>query len=209
MISIYASILGWLVIPLAIVVAIVYLIARSRQNQGVTWRQALISYFYLIIAACVITAAIGAVLFLKILLDFGFDEVNDNDETLVIASVLAGTGLVIGALHLGGKRLLEKRTGILTPTIRRFYLFSMLTVSSIAGLVSIPIAIYQTIHYYRYLPDYPYPEWYYRDLPSAALATAIVVVVLWAYYLLRVLQELRHADDRARFGPKATPVAED
>jgi len=196
------GIVSWL-IPLAIVIAIIYLLARSRQNQGVTWHQTLVSYFYLIIAACVITAAIGAVLFLKILFDFAFNDINDNSDMLIIASVLAGTGVVIGALHIEGRRILEKRTTTPTAGVRRFYLFSMLIISGIAGLVSIPLAIYQTIRYYAL------DNIYWHDFPSAEVSVAIVVVGLWAYYLFRVLQEPRPSDNHVGLGPKATPVAEE
>ena len=197
------SVFGW-VVPFAIVVAIVYLVARSRQNQGTTWHQTLVSYFYLIIAACVITAAVGAVLFLTILFDFAFNDISDNSDMLIIASVLAGTGLIIGALHVEGRRILQKKTGTPTAGVRRFYLLSMLTLSGIAGLVSIPIAIYQIITYYALDNPYLYP----RDFPSAALAAAIVIVLLWAYYLFRVLQEPRPQENGGAPHSSATSTAE-
>lgn len=197
------GVFAWLV-PFAIVAALVYLVVRSRQNQGVTWYQALVSYFYLMTTACVITAAVGAILLVTVFLDLVFIEANVSEEMLIVASVLAGTGLVIGILHVEGRRILQKKTGIPTPSIRRFYLFTMLMLSGIAGLVSLPIATYETIRYYVLDRDYLH----FSEAPSGALAAAIVIVLLWAYYLVMVLREPRHKDNNESFGPRATPIAE-
>lgn len=100
--------------------------------------------------------------------------------------------------------ILLQLSGTPTPAIRRFYLFSMLTLSGIAGLVSLPIAIYETIRYYVLDRDYQY----WSEEPSGSVAAAIVIVLLWAYYLTRVIREPRHTDNKESFGPRATPIAE-
>ena len=84
-----------------------------------------------------------------------------------------------------------------TRSIKRIYLFFMLSIFSVAGLVSLPVAVYAFVHYYiegsRHWED-----------PSAALATAIVVVPMWAYYLMRVMQETRATRKRAAKDTEAT-----
>jgi hypothetical protein len=181
------------IVPLLIIVGIVYLIARPRHGNGITPYQALMVYFYFVTAASVITMAVGMVYFIRVALSQAFGD-GETANDLTIASVLLGTGLVICTLHIYGRRTAEKWMGKISSTPRRTYLFFMLVGFSSAGLVSLPLAIYKAIHYFIAEPtyrDYPYYEEVNPPAPSTELAVAIVVVLLWAYFMFRVLREIR------------------
>jgi len=179
------GILG-VIIPLFVIGAIVYVVMRRRNDkEGITAYQALMAYFYSMISASIITTAVGA----GFLLTAAFSSAyNDwpiaNDVTLGVT--LLATGAVICVLHVLGKKALEAKEGKSTPLLKRVYLFFMLSVFSIGGLVALPLAIYETAHYYVEGPMY------WND-PAGQLATAVVVVPLWVYYLMRVLRETRAA----------------
>ena len=182
------GILG-MIIPLFVIGAIIYLVVRKRNaREGVTAYQALMAYFYSMIAASIITAAIGAGYLLTAALSSAYsDRTIANDLTLGVT--LLFTGGAICLLHVFGKKALERKEGKSTPLLRRVYLFFMLSVFSIGGLVSLPLAIYQTAHYYvRQIEDYSY----WND-PSGSIAVAVVVVPLWIYYLMRVMRDTRAA----------------
>lgn len=180
--------LAWIVL-LFVIVAIGYLVLRPRHNQhnAASPYGALMGYFYFMIAASVITMTVGMVYFVKVAIGQAFDG-GEISNDLTLASVLLGTGLVICILHVYGRRAVQKREEEATTNIRRIYLFFMLGIYSLTGLISLPLAIYQTIRYFTVEPDYGY---YHPQAPSTELAVAIVFVPLWAYFMFRVLQEIR------------------
>jgi hypothetical protein len=177
-----------LIIPLFVIGAIIYLVMRRRDKEGVTAYQALMAYFYTMISASIITTAVGA----GYLLTAAFRSAyNDwpiaNDVTLGVT--VMGTGAVICLLHVFGKKALESKEGKATPLLKRVYLFFMLSVFSIGGLVSLPLAIYEMASYYVE----PVEEYMYHSDPSSSIAAAVVIVPLWVYYLMRVMRETRAA----------------
>jgi membrane protease YdiL (CAAX protease family) len=177
------SLLGFL-IPILLIGAVVYLIVRRRNAEnGFGVYDAMMCYFYFIIGASVIILTIGIAILLYVALHQAYDGGN-MDDTIALGLTLAGTGAIICILHMFGKLALEKKERKSTRTIKRIYLFFMLTIFSISGLVALPVAIYAFAHYYiegsRHWDD-----------PSAPIATAIVTVPMWIYYLWRVMQETR------------------
>lgn len=177
-----------LIIPVLIIVAIVYLVWRPRSGQsgaGSAYR-ALMGYFYLMIAASLITVTVGVIIFAQVGIGQAFNG-GEIKNDITIASVLVGTGFIIGMLHLLGKRTLQKRDNEATANIRRVYLFFMLGIYGIAGVVSLPLAIYQTVRYYTVEHERPY----YYHAPSAEIAVAAVVVALWGYFMFRVMRDMR------------------
>jgi hypothetical protein len=171
-------------IPVVIIGAVVYLIVHRRgEGNGFSAYHGLITYFYFVISASIITITIG----IGLLLYVGFHQAYGGgsvDDIMVLGLTLAGTGAVICILHVFGKLAAEKKEIRGIGSIRRVYLFFMLAIYSMTGLVAVPLAIYAFAHYYvegsRHWGD-----------PSAPLATAIVVVPLWIYYLMRVMRETR------------------
>ena len=182
------GILG-LIIPLFVIGAIIYLVLRRRNDkEGITAYQALMAYFYSMISASIITTAVGAGYFLTAAFSSAYNDWPiANDVTLGVT--LLATGAVICLLHVFGKKALEKKEGKATPLLKRVYLFFMLSVFSIGGLVALPLAIYKVAHYYvEHVEDYMY-----RGDPSGQIAAAVVIVPLWVYYLMRVLRDTRAA----------------
>lgn len=182
-ISIFGSLFG-LVIPVLLIAGVVYLVVRSRGNQheGLTVYDALAAYFYTIIGASMITTAVGMILFVDLALK---DSGSGYGEQIALAAVLFSTGLVVGLLHLAGKVFIQRRANKTFAGVRRVYLFCMLGIAGLAGLVSLPLAIHRVISYY--VVEHPY--YYHEGFPSTEAAVAAVVVPLWAYYLYRVIRE--------------------
>lgn len=182
-------------LPIVILAGIVYLIVRScnDQRRGTTSYRALMVYFYLVTGASVINMAIGLILFAGVAVSRAFTS-DGISATLILASTLLGTGLVICVSHIYGRRFLERKMGKVPPTARLTYLFSMLVCFSIAGLVSLPLAVYQTVHHFIEGSSYSH------DDPSMELAVAMVIVPLWAYYLLQVLRDIRQNKGRESEG---------
>ncbi len=178
-ISILASLL-FLLIPVLLIAGVVYLVMRSRSSrEGSTLHDALAGYIYTIIGASTITAAIGVALFIDVALRSSGSRGGDE---VTMACVLAGTGAAVGLLHFLGKRAAERRAGITFAGARRVYLFFMLGIASLSGLVSLPGAIYAVVSYYAVEPPA-------AAFPHTEMAIAVVVVPLWAYYLCRVIRE--------------------
>jgi preprotein translocase subunit YajC len=185
----FTSVILW-ILPILIIAAVVYFAARSRQNQqtGITPHQVLVAYFYLITAVSVITMVVGAFYFAKVAAEEAFGIANDAGNDLALASILFGTGAVVCILHVVGRRQVEKMGEGSVAGLRRLFLFSMLSGFGIAGLISLPVAIYQVYQYYHASGS----AWERRhEDPSTAVAAAIVLVFMWAYYMFRVLRELR------------------
>ncbi len=171
-------------IPILIIAAIVYLVVRRRDAEdGSSAYHVLISYFYFVTGACVILLTVGIVLLLHVAFHQAYGGGSIGD-TIALGLTLAGTGAIIGGLHVFGRIALEKKDIKATRTIRRVYLFFMLLVFSVSGLIALPFAIYAFAHYYIE------GSGHWED-PSAPLATAVVVVPMWIYYLMRVMRETR------------------
>ena len=96
--------------------------------------------------------------------------------------------MIIFSIHVYGRRAVKnKGDEESVDTIRRVYLFFMLIVCSLIGLITLPMAIYQSIHYQ--IADRHYR--YINSIPSTAIAVALVFVALWIFYMIKVLKETR------------------
>jgi hypothetical protein len=177
-----------LIIPLFVIGAIIYLVVRRRNSEGITAYQALMTYFYTMISASIITTAVGAGFLLTAVFRPAFNDWPIAEDVTLGITVM-GTGAVICLLHVLGKKALEKKEGKATPLLKRVYLFFMLSIFSIGGITSLPTAIYQIAHYYVEHVE----EYMYHSDPSSSIAAAVVIVPLWVYYLMRVMRETRAA----------------
>lgn len=175
-------------VPVLIIAAIVYFLVRRKNGNGViTTYRVLLGYFHLIIAASVVIMAVGAgyLAFAGFSLVYGGRSPIDDDLTLGLA--LLGTGALVCALHVVGRRALEKPEEPATRLLKRIYLFFMLAIFSLAGLVALPSAINDIVrHYLAGAAN-----------PAGSLSTAVVAVPLWGYYLWRVLREFRRGQGNA------------
>jgi hypothetical protein len=171
---------------LLVIGVVLYLVLKRRnESEGVSAYQGLLMvYFYTIIGASIITAAIGAGYLLTAAFSSAYsDRSVVNDFTAGVTMFCTGT--IICVLHAVGKKAVEAREGKTTPLLRRVYLFIMLGIFSLGGIVSLPLAIYETAHYYV-------QEERWSD-PAGAIAAAVVIVPMWIYYLMRVISETRAA----------------
>lgn len=171
------------VVPAVVIGVVIWLVVSRRNSEnGSAVYDILMCYFYFVISACVIITTVGVGILLYVAFHQAYGGGSAGDK-IALGLSLALTGAVICILHVFGKMALEGKKVKITSTIRRIYLFTMLTIFSISGLVSLPLAIYAFAHYYvegsRHWDD-----------PSAPLATAVVVVPLWVYYLMRVMREV-------------------
>ncbi len=173
-----------LFIPIIIIGGIIYLVVRKRNGEtSFGAYDALITYFYFVTSVSIIIMAAGIGYLLFSLFSNAYDGGEIADD-VTLGFTLGGTALVILLLHIFGRRAMERETERSTITLRRVYSFFMLTVFSIAGLVALPMAINETVRYYT-------EDSARRDDPSGQIATAIVVIPLWIYYMVRVIKETR------------------
>jgi hypothetical protein len=194
LISVFGGMFG-LLLPVLLIVGVVYLVrSKGKDHEGPTIYDALAAYFYTIIGASMITTAVGVILCINAALQ---NSGSRDSEQIVLAVTLVGTGVVVGLLHLAGKVLIQRRANKAFAGIRRVYLFTMLGIASLAGLVSLPLAIYCVVNHYV-------NESYRESFPSAQLAVAIVVAPLWGYYLYRVIRETARRNKDGDLSPTTT-----
>jgi hypothetical protein len=164
------------------VVALIYLVTRGLPQRGDDFsaQRALIAYSYTLIALSVVAGAVGLFYFVRIgMLEAYRLEWAYSD--MVLASVLTGTGIVLSVLHLLTRNRVKAGAELAAALAKRQYLSWMVFAFGIAAVVSLPLALYQAIQYYR---DEVYAA------PATEISLAVVVVVVWAYYLLRTLREV-------------------
>jgi hypothetical protein len=164
------------------VVALIYLVTRGLPQRGDDFsaQRALIAYSYTLIALSVIAGAVGLFYFIRI----GMIEAYRLEwayKDVVLASVLTGTGIVLSILHLLTRNRVKAGAEVATAVVKRQYLSWMVFAFGIATLVSLPLALYQAIQYYR-------GEAY--AAPVTEISLAVVIAVVWAYYLLRAFREV-------------------
>jgi nitrogen fixation-related uncharacterized protein len=82
-----------LIIPVFIIGVIVYLVVRRRNSEGITAYQALMAYFYSMIAASIITTAIGVGYLLTSVFSSAYsDRPIADDVTLGVTLPVARAG---------------------------------------------------------------------------------------------------------------------
>ncbi len=174
-----------LVVPVAVIGLVVYFIVRRRNGgMGITAYHVLLGYFYMVIAATVFTMAVGVGYLVFSILSQVYRANLPVDDEVALGLTLLVTGGAICALHVLGTRAVQKRAEKANAILKRIYLFSMLALFSLSGLVALPTAIYEAIQYHL-------GSTAQATAPAGSLATAAVTVPLWGYYLWRVLREMR------------------
>ena len=168
-------------------IALIYLVSRGlpERKDSVSATKAFAAYCYALIGLGVVAGVVGLVLFVRIGMMAAFDiDWTENDITL--ASVITGIGLIIALVHIASRAALRRGAEETVEAAKRLYLSWLTFALGIATLVSVPLAVYRIIRYYRAAIA--------PDPPTAELAVAIVVVVIWAYYLLRLVRETEKGD---------------
>ncbi len=100
-------------------------------------------------------------------------------------------GVVLG-LHLWGRRRLESEEEH-SSMLNRSYLILLLVIFSVAALIALPSAVFDTLQYY--ILDSV--DEFRQGRPGSRLATAIVTVPAWAYFLNATLGILRRQEAEA------------
>jgi len=107
-------------------------------------------------------------------------------------STTLAAGLLFAA-HWGGRRALESPEDRRRGYLNRIYVFLLLVIFGVGTIVSLPQAIVQSITFATESGS----EELFRQSPGSNLATALVFIPFWLYYLATVLQQVRRGDDRA------------
>jgi hypothetical protein len=176
-------------ISLLVISAVVYLIIRRRNgNGGITAYEALITYFYTVTAASVVTMAVGLGYLAFVLFRHVYNDHRIANDVIIGITLLA-TGLLFCILHVIGRRAVERRQEKATKTLRRIFLFFLLTIFSVAGLVSLPLAVNSMLRYYVKAS-------HTHNTPEQQLAFVLITVPFWVYYFFRVLKEMRSDKQR-------------
>lgn len=109
---------------------------------------------------------------------------------LIQSATFAIVGGVIWVLHSIGRRLMESQEETFREFFRKAQLTIMLAIFSIVGIITLPFGIYQLLQFVII----PVDEFTFRQPPGDTVATAVVFVPVWLFYLAMVLrQRLREA----------------
>jgi hypothetical protein len=108
-----------------------------------------------------------------------------------ISTTLAA-GLLFAA-HWGGRRALESPEERQQAYLNRIYVFLLLVIFGVGTIVNLPQAIVQSITFGMESGS----EELFRQPPGSNLATALVFIPFWLYYLANVLRQVRRGDDQA------------
>lgn len=106
-----------------------------------------------------------------------------NDLVNGVAILAVGL-LLIGTLTVAG-RFLRRQRGE-SSLLQRTYLLLILVATSLVAPISLAIALTQLLRRYVVLPVTPNAS---LPHPGSALATAIIFVPMWGWFLFRVLRE--------------------
>ena len=118
-------------------------------------------------------------------------ELQDQYDRRTRESLLQGiTGALAGALfwavHWYGRRTLET-VEERTSSLRRGYYLLGTAIFGIASIVLVPIAVYNTLHWFLI----PVAQFEFRQGAGESLAAAIAVVPFWILFLRIVLADYR------------------
>lgn len=168
-------------------VALLYLVTRGlpQRREGFSAVKGFLVYCYFMIGLSTVAAVVGFVMLANICCKAAF-EVDWTRNDLWLACVVAGMGILVCTMHLAAKRDVRKRTREDLTVPRRVYVTWMAFAFGFSAFVSFTMAVYQLVHYYR-APIVP-------AAPTTETAAAIVLVVVWLYYMSRLRIEASRPD---------------
>ena len=163
-------------------VALLCLVTRGlpQKRDSFSAVKAFSAYCYFMIGLSTVVTVVGLVMLANVLFKAAF-EVDTTRNDLWLACVTTAMGVLVCILHLAAKRDVQKRTGENLTTPRRVYVTWMTFIFGFSSFVSLTVAVYQLVHYYR-TPIVP-------DAPTTETAMATVLVIVWLYYMFRLRRE--------------------
>lgn len=168
-------------------VALLYLVTRGlpQRREGFSAVKAFLVYCYFMIGVSTVAAVVGFVMLANIGCKAAF-EVDWTRNDLWLACVVTGMGILVCIMHLAAKRDVWNRTREDLTVPRRVYVTWMAFAFGFAAFVSVTVALYQLVHYYRaaIVPA----------APTTETAMAIVLLIVWLYYMFRLRREATKPD---------------
>jgi len=168
-------------------VVLLYLVTRGlpQRREDFSAVKAFFVYCYFMIGLSTVAAVVGLVMLANICCKAAF-EVDWTRNDLWLACVVTGMGILVCIMHLAAKRDVRKRTGADLTTARRMYVTWMAFLFGFSSFVSLTVAIYQLVHYYcaTIVPA----------APTTETAMAMVLVIVWLYYMFRLKREATRPD---------------
>jgi len=109
-------------------------------------------------------------------------------QDVIQAATAIGVGLVAFATHTIGRRRVGSSLPAIDGLLRRAYTTLLLAIFGIGGLISFIMGLQELLQFWL-LPAVD--EFSYRSPPGSSVATAIVFVPLWLYYLQALVRQSR------------------
>jgi hypothetical protein len=181
-------------------VVLLYLVTRGlpQRRDSFSAVKAFFVYCYFMIGLSTVATVVGLVMLANILFKVAF-EVDWIRNDLWLACVTTAMGVLICILHLAAKRDVRKRIGENLTTARRVYVTWMTFLFGFSSFVSLTVAVYQLVHYYR-APIVP-------AAPTTETAMATVLVIVWLYYMFRLRREASRGDQAGALPSDGKPGA--
>lgn len=111
-----------------------------------------------------------------------------RQEDIIQGVTLAVAGAIVWGLHTLGRRRLFSPTEPLDRFMARAHLTILLAIFGVVGVIALPMALNDLLRYFLVPSD----EFSGRQPPGASVATALVFVPIWVYYLLAVVRQSRN-----------------
>ena len=104
-------------------------------------------------------------------------------EDVLQAGTMVVVGGIVWALHRWGRRRAEAQGDGTQGFFSKAYMTIMLALFGIVGLISLAMGVYEVLRYWII----PVDEVMSRQPPGSTIATAIVFVPIWLYFLYQAL----------------------
>lgn len=193
---------------------------RSGQPVQLSFRTIAAAYFHVMAIACFLVMTVGITTTLKAGLsdifgrEFSYylptiskpvpdgppgrvsppEEMNERgrreaerqyQNDLIQGITLAVVGAALWGLHtVGGRQVTPDEAG---PFFSRAHSTVLLAISGIVGVVALPMSLYELLRFFLVSAD----EGFRNQPPGASIATALVFVPVWMYYLIDILKRTR------------------
>ena len=107
-------------------------------------------------------------------------------ESVIFGASLLLIGIILGLVHLVARRSIETETERV-DILRRVYLFAGLLVFAVASIISLTVAIPETLSY-MFIGARPGDEYL---SPGEPLSIAIISLPVWILYLYLTLRNIK------------------